>query len=71
MKRKEVSSEAINSIGYDSKGRTLEIEFTGGRLYQYFSVPESEVQNLLTAESIGRHFQEYIKRGPYRYERLN
>ncbi|HEX6981820.1 MAG TPA: KTSC domain-containing protein [Balneolaceae bacterium] len=71
MKRKKVSSEAISSIGYNSKGMILEIEFSSGSLYQYFSVPELEVENLLNAESIGRHFQENIKQGPYRYIRLN
>ena len=49
---------------------TLEIEFHGGRVYQYFDVPEQVFGGLRTAyDSHGSYFNENIK-GHYRYARL-
>ena len=38
MKREHVESSNIESIGYDVKTQTLEIEFLNGAIYQYFDV---------------------------------
>lgn len=39
MNRILVQSSNILSIGYDSAGQMLEIEFVGGGIYQYGGVP--------------------------------
>jgi hypothetical protein len=61
MERVPVSSSNIVAIGYDPDSQTLEIEFKGGALYQYFSVPQSEYESLLNASSIGSYFHANIK----------
>lgn len=64
-----VSSSNLSRIRYDDSTRTLEIEFNGGRQYQYFDVPEQVFEGLRDADSHGSYFHEHIK-GSYRYTRL-
>lgn len=61
MNRQHVSSSNIRSIGYDSKFQTLEIEFHSGGIYQYFNVPESVYNALMSAQSHGSYFHRHIK----------
>jgi len=56
MNRIPVSSSNLSSVGYDPISHILEVEFHGGRIYQYFSVPGSVYQGLLSASSHGRFF---------------
>ncbi len=63
MRRNNVHSTSIASIGYDPASFTLEIEFLGGELYQYFDVPVSVYLNFVNSESRGRFFNYHIK--PY------
>jgi hypothetical protein len=69
MNREQVTSSTVASLGYDAGTMTLEVEFVTGFVYQYFDVPEFEYQNLVTAESIGRYFNQNI-RNSYRYGRI-
>jgi hypothetical protein len=39
----------------------LEVEFTTGRIYDYFLVPPAIHEELLRAESIGRFFNQTVK----------
>lgn len=64
-----VESSNIQSIGYDSKGQTLEVEFLNGSLYQYFNVPQSSYNELINADSLGKYFIANIK-GHYRYSKV-
>ena len=41
MKRQQVESSNLSSIGYDSEDQILEVEFKHGGIYQYFEVPEN------------------------------
>lgn len=66
MERVPVDSTTMTSIGYDAEARILEIEFTGGAIYQYLDVPEEIYQELLNAESKGRYFNIVFK--PYGFE---
>lgn len=68
MEREVVSSSSVASIGYDPESLTLEVEFVGGAVYQYFDVPETEYDGLLGADSIGGYLNANIK-GRYRYVR--
>lgn len=66
MNRTPVSSSNLQSVGYDSSQNRLEIEFHGGRVYQYTGVPESIYRGLMNAKSHGTYFHRNIKnRYPY------
>lgn len=67
MNRSKVTSSSIRSIGYE--GATLEVEFNSGAVYQYFSVPSSIYQSLLSASSPGSFIATNI-RPNYNYKRL-
>jgi hypothetical protein len=64
-----VSSSSLLRVRYDDDTSTLEIEFQGGRIYQYFDVPKSVFEGLLAAGSHGKFFHEQIK-GHFRYARV-
>ena len=66
MKRTPVSSRMLRSVGYDRRTSTLELEFTSGKLYQYFDVPEAVHVELMNAPSLGGYFNGRI-RGAYRW----
>lgn len=61
MNRTTVSSSVIATIGYDAASNVLEVEFRTGRVYQYFMVPRSAYESLLTAKSVGRYFNTRIR----------
>lgn len=69
MNRTPVSSSNLISVGYDPVSSTLEIEFKGSSLYQYFDVPSNEYEGLMAASSHGEYFHANI-RDSYRYEKL-
>jgi KTSC domain len=52
VKRLEVTSRAIRSVGYQAG--TLEIEFVHGDVYRYFLVPRGVFLELMQAESKAR-----------------
>lgn len=70
MKRKNVQSSMIASIGYDLKGYLLEIEFNSGGIYQYFDVSKKEYEGLMKAESHGQYFLQNI-REVYHYRQIS
>jgi hypothetical protein len=69
MEQIPVDSSNIASIGYDPGSQTLQVEFQGGRVYQYFDVPEGVFQEFLAASSKGKFFHANIK-GSFRYARV-
>lgn len=69
MNRTPVSSSSVASVGYDAHTMTLEVEFTSGSVYQYFDVPESEHQALVSASSVGGYLNRIIKTS-YRYAQV-
>lgn len=69
MNRTPVSSSNVASVGYDAYTMTLEVEFTNGSVYQYFDVPETEYQALVSASSVGSYLNRNIKTS-YRYARV-
>ena len=65
-----VDSSNLARIRYDENTMTLEIEFMGGRVYQYFDVPVQVFEGLRNAvDSHGKYFNQHIK-GNYRYARV-
>lgn len=69
MKREHVNSSNIESIGYDLRSQTLEIEFLNGSIYQYFDVPENVFIDFKTADSQGKYLASNIK-GHFRYSKV-
>lgn len=69
MNRHRVDSSTITAVGYDRDTAVLEIEFTSGDVYEYFLVPLSVYQALVSAPSPGRYFGDHL-RDKYRFRRL-
>jgi hypothetical protein len=69
MERIYVASSSIRSIGYSPTEAILEIEFLKGGIYQYYDVPQFEFDNLMDAESKGKHAIQNIYK-VYRYARI-
>lgn len=69
MERVPIQSSNVAEVGYDPATMTMEVAFTNGSVYQYFDVPETVFQELLSAESIGKFMHEQIK-NMYRYARM-
>jgi KTSC domain len=68
MRRQEVDSSSIASIGYDARRCALEVEFRqSGDVYQYFDVPSEEHAAFMAAESKGRYLNQVFKPRGYRY----
>ncbi len=59
MKRQNVTSSDIRSIGYENG--ILEIEFNSGGIYQYTGVPLETYKRLMSASSHGTYFHAHIK----------
>lgn len=59
--RLPIKSSLISSIGYHKDKCELDIEFTSGAVYKYFSLPASIVEELLSAPSAGRYFNAVIR----------
>lgn len=70
MQRIAVDSSDIVSVGYDPKERTLEIEFNGGRIYQYQDVDPDVYKHFMKADSFGLYFNTHIN-SRYRYKKLD
>ncbi len=69
MKRINIVSSSISSVGYDIATETLQIEFTRGAIYNYQQVQVRQFCELLFADSIGSHFSKRIAK-MYNYEEL-
>lgn len=61
MNRVIVESSQIESIGYKIDSETLEIEFKGGAVYEYYKIPPALHVKLMSAESKGSFFFKNIK----------
>jgi len=69
MKRIAVASSNVRSIGYDSETRTLEVEFKGGSVYEYYDVEPEVYSEFMKAPSKGRFLWNNI-RDVYDYQRI-
>ncbi len=69
MNRQRVSSSNLSSVGYDPNTSTLEIKFHESGVYQYYGVPESVYQRLMSAHSKGGFFNDFIKER-YRWRKV-
>ena len=62
-----VASSNISAIGYE--GSTLYIRFHSGSVYEYYNVPSSVYNGLMSASSKGTYHSDFIK-NRYRYRRI-
>ena len=69
MNRISVESSNIESIGYDSNSKILEIEFNNYSIYRYYEVAEDVYDELMAAPSKGKYLIAKI-RDRYRYEKI-
>jgi KTSC domain len=66
MARVDLQSTSLNAATYQDQDGFLELEFRSGAIYRYLGVPEQVYQELLSAESKGRYFNQQIRnRFPY------
>lgn len=70
MDRESVQSSNLASVGYDPSRSTLEIEFHGGGIYQYYGVPQHIYEGLMNAGSKGSYFDQNIKKAGYSYSKV-
>lgn len=64
-----IDSSAASAVRYNAQRQWLDVEYTGGGRYRYFSVPAEVHQELLAAESIGTYLNQCVK-PYYRYTKL-
>lgn len=57
-----LNSSAISRVEYNAETRVLQIWFVeSGGPYDYYGVPQSVYQGLLSASSAGQYFNAYIR----------
>ncbi len=56
-----MQSSQIKSIGYEPHTQKMHVEFKGGGVYEYDSVPPDVHSGFLSATSKGAHFHSTIK----------
>lgn len=64
-----VDSTDLEEIGYDADTNTLVIEFKRGNVYKYNDVPQAVYDGLMSADSVGKYFNQFIKRN-YGYSKI-
>lgn len=69
MKKIQLISSNLLSVGYNNSLELLEIEFISGGIYQYFKVPENIYKGLLSAPSHGKFFSLNI-RNKFKYKEI-
>lgn len=70
--RKPVKSSLIESVGYDPSSRSLDVAFHGKKdqpplVYRYQNVQPKDHAALMGAESIGKHFGNFIRKDAKRF----
>ena len=60
MERKRISSGKLKSGGYDNERRTLEVEFTDGRIVEYANVGAEIARRFLTSTVAWSFFRDNI-----------
>lgn len=70
MNREPVRSSNLKSVGYDPSNSILEVEFHGGRIYNYFEVPLEIYDALMKAPSKGTFLDRNIKKKRFAYKQI-
>lgn len=68
MERISVDSSNISEVGWENG--ILEIEFSSGRIYEYFDVSYEIYEAMMQSPGIGEYFHEHIKNS-FKYSRIS
>jgi KTSC domain len=55
-----LESSMLSMVGYNPNTQTLTAQFTSGRIYEYYEVPQEIFDALLAADSHGSYFRSEI-----------
>lgn len=69
MIRDPIASTNIASAGYDEASQTMEVEFLGGSVYQYYNIGSDLYQQFMQSPSKGQFLNIYIKNA-YPFSRI-
>jgi hypothetical protein len=69
IKRTQVVSSNVASVGYSRSLHVLEIEFVRGAIYRFLNVPAIVYRELLASDSKGHFIAERL-RGKYEFVRI-
>lgn len=61
MEMTPVASSNIQAVGYDPGHKVMHVEFKGGQVYEYSSVPPATHKGLIESVSPGSYFATVIK----------
>lgn len=61
MERKPIKSSNIKSVGYDAATKRMEVEFSGGGVYEYEGVEPDDHASFVHDRSPGGHFAAHIR----------
>lgn len=61
IKMKPVESSNIAAVGFDPETKTLHVAFSNGTVYRYHDVDAEKHAKLMSADSVGKHFNAHIK----------
>jgi len=61
MRKTRVKSSVIAALTHNPRTEVLEVEFHGGKTYDYLGVPRHVYESLLSSDSIGKYFNDVIK----------
>lgn len=67
VEMKSVKSSNISAIGFSPETKELHVAFTNGTRYVYHDVDADKHTELMSADSVGRHFNAHIKGGGYKF----
>ena len=65
-----VTSSNIAQVGHSEETSTLRVAFNNGGIYEYAGVPRSIYTALIEAESVGKAFNELVKRAHYPFTKI-
>ena len=65
-----VSSSTLESVGFDEETQTLAVTFRNGTEYHYYNVPLYIFENIRSASSPGRAFDESVKKAGFSFARV-
>ena len=60
MERKRVNSSRLRSVGYDEQSRTLEVEMSNGKVFQYSGVYPEVHRRFMAAPNPTAFFDDKI-----------
>jgi KTSC domain-containing protein len=67
MNRTGVTANGIAQVGYEDGSEILEIEFSSGKVFQFFNVPQKMFNQLMSTSHKEIYYErEILERFPYK-----